>query len=85
LDPLLRFRPHQRVLKGGDGSEEPVGGRQGDQVDEILRSGDGTSVEESMRRAKRVDETVQLGVRNCPVDVSVSFRGSSSQQANSIV
>src|ERR1700681_1966042 len=27
LDPLQRFRPCQRGLKGGDGVEEPVGGR----------------------------------------------------------
>jgi len=41
----MGFRPRKRGLKGGDGSEEPVGGRQRDLVDEILRSGDGTSVE----------------------------------------
>jgi hypothetical protein len=41
LDSLLRFRPRQRGLKGGDGVEEPVGGRQRDLVDEILRGGEG--------------------------------------------
>jgi hypothetical protein len=76
LDSLLRFRPRQCGLKGGDGREESVGGRQRDLVDEILRSGDGTSVERGNPARERVDETIQLGVRKCPVDVSVSFCGS---------
>src|SRR5437879_6441609 len=75
LDSLLRFRPSQRDLKGGDGVEEPVGGRQRDMVDEILRGGDGTPVEGGDPARERVDETVQFGVWKCPVDVSVSFRG----------
>src|SRR5258706_16075018 len=75
LDSLLRFRPSQRGLKGSDGSEEPVGGRQRDMVDEILRGGDGTPVEGGDPARERVDEAVQFGVWKCPVDVSVSFRG----------
>src|ERR1700738_1522244 len=75
LDSLLRFRPRQRGLKGGDGVEEAVGGRQRDLIDEILRGGDGTPVEGSDPARERVDEAVQLGVRKCPVDVAVSLRG----------
>src|SRR5207245_3479290 len=75
LDPLQRFRPCQCGLKGGDGVEEPVGGRQRDLVDEILRGGDGTPVERGDPTRERVDEAVKLGVWKCPVDVSVSFRG----------
>src|SRR5262249_36742192 len=60
LDPLLRFRPRQRGLKGGDGVEEPVGGRQRDLVDEILRGGDGTPVEGGDPARECVDEAVQL-------------------------
>ena len=62
LDPLQRFRPCQRGLKGGDGVEEPVGGRQRDLVDEFLRSGDGTPIEGSNPTRKRVDEAVQLRI-----------------------
>src|SRR5258705_13920606 len=62
LDPLPRFRPCQRGLKGGDGVEEPVGGRQRDLVDKILRGGDGTPIEGSDPTRKRVDEAVQLGI-----------------------
>jgi len=75
LDSLLRFRPRQRGLKGGDGVEELVGGRQGDLVNAILRRGDGTPVEGCNPARECVDEAVQLGVWKCPVDVSVSFRG----------
>src|SRR5467141_1744502 len=75
LDSLLRFRPSQRGLKRSDGGEEPVGGRQRDMVDEILRGGDGTPVEGGDPARERLDEAVQLRVRKCPVDVSVSFRG----------
>ena len=75
LDSLLRFRPRQRGLKGGEGGEEAVGGRQRDLVDEILRGGDGTPVEGGDPARERVDEAVQFGVWKCPVDVSVSFRG----------
>src|SRR6185437_11002653 len=39
------LQARQRGLKGGDGVEEPVGGRQRDLVDEILRGGEGTPVE----------------------------------------
>jgi hypothetical protein len=75
LDSLLRFRPRQRGLKRGDGVEEPVGGRQRHIVDEILRGGDGTPVEGSDPARECVDEAIQFGVRKCPVDISVSFRG----------
>ena len=62
LDSLLRFRPRQRGLKGGDGVEEPVGGWQRDLVDEILRRRDGAPVEGGDPARKRVDEAVQLCV-----------------------
>src|SRR5580704_2597749 len=75
LDSLLRFRPRQCGLKGGDGVEEPVGRRQRDLVDEILRGRDGTPVEGGDPARECVDEAVQLAVWKCPVDVSVSFRG----------
>src|SRR5712692_423092 len=75
LDSLLRFGPRQRGLKGGDGVEEPVGGRQRDLIDEILRGGDRTPIEGGDPARQRVDEAVQLRVWKCPVDVSVSFRG----------
>jgi hypothetical protein len=45
LDSLLRFRPRQCGLEGGDGIEEPVGRRQRDLVDEIFGGGDGTPIE----------------------------------------
>src|ERR1700694_667203 len=75
LDSLLRFRPRQCGLKGAEGVEEPVGGWQRDLVDEILRGRDGTPVEGGNPARERVDEAVQLRVRECPVDVPVSFRG----------
>src|SRR5712672_4647860 len=74
LDSLLRFGPRQCGPEGGDGIEEPVGGRKRDLVDEILGSGDGTPIEGGYPARERVDELVQLGVWKCPVDVSVSFR-----------
>ena len=66
LDSLLRFRPRQRGLKGGDGVEEPVGGRQRDLVDEILRSGDGTPVEGGDPARECVDEAVQFARLEVP-------------------
>src|SRR5467141_1716846 len=75
LDSLLRFRPSQRGLKRSDGGEEPVGGWQRDLVNEILRRRDSTPVEGGDPARQRVDEAIQLRVRKCPVDVSVSFRG----------
>jgi hypothetical protein len=45
LDSLLRFRPRQRGLEGGDGVEEPVRGRQRNLVDETLRGGNGAPIE----------------------------------------
>src|SRR4029077_16546695 len=72
---LLRFRPRQRVLKGVEGIEEPVGAWQRDLVDEILRRRNGTPIEGGDPARKHVDEAVQLRVRKCPVDISVSFRG----------
>src|SRR5258705_8510593 len=74
LDSLLRFRPRQRGLKGGEGIKEPVGGWQRDLVNEILRRRDGTPVEGGDSARERVDEAVQLGVGKRPVDVSISFR-----------
>ena len=62
LDPLQRFTPCQRLLKGGHGVEETVGGRQRDLVDEILRGGDGTPIEGSDPTRKRVDEAVQFRI-----------------------
>src|SRR6267142_7235344 len=75
LDSLLRFRPRQRGLKRVEGVEEPVGGWQRDLINEILRRRDGAPIEGSDPAREHVDEVVQLRVRKCPVDVSVSFRG----------
>src|SRR5712672_1050315 len=75
LDSLLRFRPRQCGLKGGDGIEEPVGGRQRALVDEILGGGDGAPIEGGNSARERIDEAVQLGVWERPVDISVPFRG----------
>jgi hypothetical protein len=44
-------------------------------VNEILRRRDRTSIEGGDPAREHVDEAVQLRVRKCPVDVSVSFRG----------
>ena len=74
LNSPLRFRPRQRGLKGGDGVEEPVGGRQRNLVDETLRGGDGAPIEGGNSARERIDEAVQLGVWKRPVDVSVPFR-----------
>src|ERR1700738_3262341 len=74
LDSLLRFRPRQRGLKGGEGVEESVGGWQRDLVNETLGRRDSTPVEGGDPARERVDESVQLRVRKCSVDVSVSFR-----------
>src|SRR5205809_2138154 len=46
-----------------------------DLVNEILRHRDRTPIEGGDPARERVDEAVQLNVRKCPVDVSVSFRG----------
>lgn len=73
LDSLLRFRPRQRGLKGGEGVEKPFGGGQRDLINEILRRPDGTPVERGDPARERVNEAVQLSVCKCPVDVSVSF------------
>src|ERR1700722_4969681 len=75
LDSPLRFGPRQRGLKGGDGVEEPVRGRQRNLVDETLRGGDGAPIEGGNSARELIDEAVQLGVRERPVDISVSFRG----------
>src|SRR5712691_12219379 len=72
---MLRFTPCQGALKGVEGVEEPVGRWQRDLVNEILRRRDSTPVEGGDPARERVDEAVQLRVRKCPVDVSVSFRG----------
>src|SRR5690349_19504383 len=74
LDSLLRFRPRQRGLERGDCIEEPVGGRQRDLVHEIFRGGNCTPVKGGDPPRERVDEAVQLRIRKCPVDVSISFR-----------
>src|SRR6266702_8959452 len=74
LDSLLRFRPRQRGPKAAEGVQESVGGWQRDLVDEILRRRDGTPVEGGDPARERVDEAVQLRVRKCSVDVSISFR-----------
>src|SRR6266478_7262662 len=75
LDSPLRFGPRQCGLKGGDGVEEPVRGRQRNLVDETLRGGDGASIEGGNSARERIDEAVQLGVWERPVDISVPFRG----------
>src|SRR6266481_2232926 len=75
LDSPLRFGPRQCGLKGGDGVEEPVRGRQRNLVDETLRGGDGAPIEGGNSARERIDEAVQLGVWERPVDVSVPFRG----------
>jgi hypothetical protein len=62
LGSAAAFQAMSRGLKGGDGVEEPVGGRQRDLVDELLRSGDGTPIEGSDPTRKRVDEAVQLRI-----------------------
>src|SRR5258706_3632729 len=74
LDSLLRFRPRQRGLKGGECVEKPFGGWQRDLVNEILRRRDGTPIERGDPAREGVDEAVQLGIGKRPVDVSVSFR-----------
>src|SRR5260370_20974122 len=74
MDSLLRFTPCQGGLKGVERVEEPVGGWQRDLVNEILRRRDSTPVEGGYPAREHVDEAVQLRVRECPVDVSVSFR-----------
>src|SRR5713226_10443711 len=71
---MQRFRPRQRGLKGVEGVEEPVGGWQRDFVNETLPCGDGAPVEGGDSARERINETIQLRVRKCPVDVSVSFR-----------
>src|SRR5260370_8663637 len=75
LDSPLRFGPRQRGLKGGDGVEEPVRGRQRNLVDETLRGGDGAPIEGGNSARERIDEAVQFGVWERPVDISVPFRG----------
>src|SRR5258708_5863747 len=75
LDSPLRFGPRQRGLKGGDGVEEPVRGRQRNLVDETLRGGDGASIEGGNSASEHIDEAVQLGGWERPVDISVPFRG----------
>jgi hypothetical protein len=74
LYPLLGLRPRQRGFEGSDGGEEPVGRRQRDLVDQILRGGDGTRVEGGDPAGESIDETIQFGVWNCPIDVSVLLR-----------
>jgi len=44
-------------------------------VNEVLGRRDGTPVEGGDSARERVDEAVQLRVRKCSVNVSVSFRG----------
>src|SRR6266849_7656933 len=73
LDTLLRFRPCQRGAKGVEGVEDPVGGWQRDLVNEVLGRRDSTPVEGGDPARERVDKAVQLRVRKCSVDVSVSF------------
>src|SRR5260221_8805228 len=67
LDSPLRFGPRQRGLKGGDGVEEPVRGRQRNLVDETLRGGDGAPIEGGNSARERIDEAVQFGVWERPV------------------
>jgi hypothetical protein len=67
LDSPLRFGPRQRGLKGGDGVEEPVRGRQRNPVDETLRGGDGAPIEGGNSARERVDKAVQFGVWERPV------------------
>src|ERR1700722_15308386 len=74
LDSPLRFGPRQRGLKGGDGVEEPVRGRQRNLVDETLRGGNGAPIEGGNSAPERIDEPVQRGVWERPVDISVPFR-----------
>src|SRR2546425_2064102 len=75
LDSPLRLRPRQRGQEGVEGVEEPIGGWQGDLIDEILRRRGGTTIEGGDPPRERVDEAVQFRVRKCPVDVSVPLRG----------
>jgi integrase/recombinase XerD len=63
------------VCQAVEGVEEPVGGWQRDLVNEILRRRDSTPVEGGDPARERVDEAVQLRVRKCAVDVSISFCG----------
>jgi len=58
LDSPLRFGPCQRGLKGVEGLEEPVCGRQGDVIDESLCRRQSTSVERGNPSRERVDEYV---------------------------
>src|SRR5260370_5364914 len=75
LDSPLRFGPRQRGLKGGDGVEEPVRGRQRNLVDETLRGGEGAPIEGGNSASEGIDEAVQIGVWERPADISVSIRG----------
>src|SRR5260370_2896504 len=74
LESLLRFGPRQRGRKGAEGIEKAIGGWQRDLIDEILRRRDRAPVEGSDSLREHIDEGVQLIVRKCPIDVSVSLR-----------
>src|SRR5258708_11696756 len=73
LYSVLGFGPCQRCPKRSEGSEEPVGGRQRNLVDEILRGGEGSSIEGGDPARERIDEAVQLRLRKGAADVSVSL------------
>jgi hypothetical protein len=75
LDSLLRFRPGQRLLKGVEGIEEPVGGWQRNLIDEILCRRDGSPVEGGDSAREDIDKAVQLRIRKRSIDVSVSGCG----------
>src|SRR6202030_3388506 len=62
-------------VRGVQAVEEVVGRWQRDLVNQILRRRDGTPVEGGDPARERVDEAVQLRVRKCAVDVSISFCG----------
>src|SRR4029077_19590227 len=74
LESMLGLGARQRSCKGDERVEEAVGRRQRDLIDEILRWRDVPPIEGSDSPRDPVDKGVQLIVRKCPIDVSVSLR-----------
>ena len=72
---MLRFRPHQRGLKGVEGVEKAVGRWQRDLIDKILCRCYRAPIEGGNPPREPVDEIIQLRVGKCAVDLSISFRG----------
>jgi hypothetical protein len=73
-DIAARLQERERQATALAREEEPVGGWQRDLVNEVLGRRDSTPVEGGDPARKRADAAVQLRVRKCSVNVSVSFR-----------